>query len=41
MKAYVEDAYNRYKLDQKITATEKAVLDVWLGGKKTKIGKYW
>lgn len=41
MKAYVEDAYNRYRLGQDVTDTEREILNIWLGGRKIKLGKYW
>lgn len=41
MKAYVEDAYNRYKLGQDVTEAEKEIIYDWTNGKMVKVGKYW
>jgi hypothetical protein len=41
MKHFVEDAYNRQRAGQKVTPIEQGILDIWLGGRKVKVGKYW
>jgi hypothetical protein len=41
MKNFVEDAYNRQRAGQKVTPIEQGILDIWLGGRKVKVGKYW
>lgn len=41
MKSFVEDAYNRRRAGQKVTPIEQGILDIWLGGRNVKVGKYW
>lgn len=41
MKAYVEDAYNRYRLGQDISEAEEDIIYDWTNGKMVKVGKYW
>jgi hypothetical protein len=41
VKNFVEDAYNRQRAGQKVTPIEQGILDIWLGGRKVKVGKYW
>jgi hypothetical protein len=41
MKAYVEDAYNRYRLGRDISEAEEDIIYDWTNGKMVKVGKYW
>ena len=41
MKAYVEDAYNRYRLGQDVSEAEEDIIYDWTNGKMVKVGKYW